>query len=94
MILLIVINLLFLLFNMAKLSDLQQVLIDIADRFDKGIGEVIAEIDTLKNALQNVDVPPEVQASVDRLAVLAAKLDDLNPDQITDEPPTSTDTSV
>jgi len=63
-----------------KVTELEAKLTAIADQFSKGIDEVVAEIQTLKDALTNTEIPSAAQASIDRLDTLAQKLDALNPD--------------
>lgn len=59
-----------------KLSQLNATLTEVGDKLDK----VAAEVQALKDALADVDLPAEAQASLDRLVAAAQALDDLNPD--------------
>lgn len=79
---------------MAKVKDLAGALSDlntkvgaIGSQLTKATGEITAEIETLKSALEDADIPEDAQASLDALtskvnalAPVAQALDDLNPD--------------
>lgn len=65
---------------MAKLTTLKEQLDALNAQLEKAKGEIVAEIEALKGALSDVDIPEEAQASLDKLAGLAQSLDELNPD--------------
>lgn len=65
---------------MAKLKELAGKLGVIGDTLDK----VKTEVQALKDSLTDVELPPEAEAALDRLAKAADALDALNPDP---EPP-------
>lgn len=52
----------------------------LSDQLDKASTEIVNEIQALKDALVNVEVPQEVTDKVDSLLVKAQALDDLNAD--------------
>lgn len=61
---------------MAKLSELAAKVTAVADQVDK----VKTEVQKLKDSLADVDLPPEAQAALDRLAASVQAVDDINPD--------------
>ena len=63
-----------------KISELNGSLNALSTQLDKATGEIVAEIQTLKDALANVDIPADAKASLDALTAKAQALDDLNPD--------------
>lgn len=63
-----------------KQSELPAALAKVADQVSKGIDEVVAEIANLQTQIGDAPISDAAQASLDRLGVLAQKLDDLNPD--------------
>lgn len=65
---------------MSKLSELEGLLEKVGDQLDKAKTEIVAEIQSLKDALEDVTIPDGAQASLDRLSALAQALDDINPD--------------
>ncbi len=65
---------------MAKLNELEAKLTAIDDQLEKATKEILGEIQSLKDQLGNVDIPPGAQASLDKLTALAQALDDINPD--------------
>ena len=61
---------------MAKLSTLAQTLTNVGTQLDK----VKTEVEALKASLEDVEIPAEAQAALDKLAAIAQALDELNPD--------------
>lgn len=61
---------------MAKLSELSGALSALADQVDK----IAKEVEALKAALADVEIPAEAQAALDRLTTAIKGVDDLNPD--------------
>lgn len=59
-----------------KLSELASKLDDI----EKVLEKVQTEVQALIDALKNVEIPADAQASLDKLAAIAKTIDDLNPD--------------
>lgn len=69
---------------MAKLSELATALTALADQTDK----IAKEVQALKDALANTELPPEATAALDRLTAALKGVDDLNPDA-PETPPTA-----
>jgi len=65
---------------MSKLSELAATLANLSDKLDKAKIEIVTEITKLKEGMGNADIPPEAQASLERLSALAQALDDIIPD--------------
>lgn len=63
-----------------KVSELAGALESIETQLGKAKTEIVAEIKTLQDALADVDVPANAEASIGRLKGLAQGLDDLNVD--------------
>lgn len=66
-----------------KVSELATALGAIETQITKAQDEIVKEIQALKDALADVEVPAEATASITRLSTLAQALDDLNVDQPT-----------
>lgn len=62
-----------------RLNELATNLTALADQVDK----IVKEVQALKDALTNVDLPPEATAALDRLSAAIKTADDLNPDATT-----------
>jgi len=66
---------------MTTQAQLAALLATISDQLEKASAELVAEIQTLSDAVANAGgTTPEVDASVARLQAIAQKLDDMNPD--------------
>lgn len=52
----------------------------LGDQLEKASTEILKEIETLKAATVNVQLPAEAEAAIDRLTAKAQALDDINPD--------------
>lgn len=61
---------------MAKLSELAGRLTGVETVLNK----VKTEVEALRAALENVDLPPEAEAALGRLETIAKTIDELNPD--------------
>lgn len=59
-----------------KVSELADTLTALSDQVDK----IAKEVQALKDALTNVDIPANAQAALDRLTAAIKGVDDLNPD--------------
>jgi len=68
-------------------AELSAKLTAIGDQLEKAKNEIVAEVQTLKDALANTTITPEADASLTRLQGLAQGLDDLNPDATPTPPP-------
>jgi type II secretory pathway component PulM len=62
-----------------KISELTPALAAIESTLTK----IQAEVQALKDAAADADLPPEVVASIDRLSALSAAIDSINPDGTT-----------
>ena len=71
---------------MATVQELNTKLTAINAQLDKATAEIVDEINKLKAALNNVDLPADAQASLDALTTKVQALDDLNPDAPTPPP--------
>lgn len=58
----------------------------VSDQLDKAKIEITTQIQALRDALTDVQVPPEAEAALTRLEGLAQALDDFNPDAPAVEP--------
>lgn len=65
---------------MAKLEELQGIIEKIDDKLTRATTEIIGLINDLRTQLGSVDIPPGAQISLDKLMVIAQKLDDIVPD--------------
>lgn len=63
---------------MAKVNQLGSILTAIADQ----VAKVKVEVQAVKDALANTDLPPDAQAALDRLTTEVQGVDDLNPDAV------------
>lgn len=63
-----------------KLSDVLVAVQGVSDQLAKAQGEIVAKISALEAALQDIEVPAEVQAAIDSLKASAQGLDDIVPD--------------
>jgi hypothetical protein len=63
-----------------KVSELADKLTALDTQLGKAQAEINAEIDALKAALNNVEIPAAAQAAIDNLSAKVQALDDLNPD--------------
>lgn len=61
---------------MAKVSQLAGQLTALADKVDK----VKTEVQALRDSLEDVDLPVDAQAALDRLSAAVQSVDDINPD--------------
>lgn len=65
---------------MTKVTELAEKLNMINDQLHKASGEIIGQINTLQDALTDVELPQEATDAMNELASIAQALDDLNPD--------------
>jgi uncharacterized coiled-coil DUF342 family protein len=70
---------------MTKVSEVAALINDLRGKVTK----IHQEVQTLKDSLNDVDLPPEAQAALDNLSASLSALDELNPDAPT--PPTVTE---
>lgn len=69
---------------MTTVAELPAALDTFGAQLTEGIGEITAEIQTLRDALANQNLSPDAQASLDRLGVLAAKVANISPPVVTE----------
>jgi hypothetical protein len=67
-----------------KISEGTAKIVALGDQLEKAQTEIVAEIQKLKDATADADLPPEATAAIERLGALADSLDALNPDEPTD----------
>ena len=64
-----------------KIDELRQVLNNVREQLAKASTEILTEIQRLKDLLENVELPEDVQQSLADLSEKAQTLDDIVPDQ-------------
>lgn len=69
-----------------KISEGTAKIVALGNQLEKAQKEITKEIETLKNATSDVDLPQEATDAIERLSALADSLDALNPDDPTVEP--------
>lgn len=66
---------------MTTVNELAAQLNQVNEQLNKAKVEIVAQVQALEGALQNVEIPAEAQDALNSIVATAQALDDLNPDQ-------------
>lgn len=66
---------------MTTVNELAAQLNQVNEQLNKAKVEIVAQVQALEGALQNVEIPAEAQDALNAIVATAQALDDLNPDQ-------------
>ena len=71
---------------MTTVNELAAQLNTVNEQLNKAKVEIIAQVQALEGALQNVEIPLEAQDALNAIVATAQALDDLNPDEQPEQP--------